>query len=146
MLRTALKTFILWLMVLSSYFMISGRVQSVHFKRVTAENLNPIIKQTVAEWAHLIGVQSIMTDTSTVLTSAGSKRTHDKVNHSKDEYVRYENGICITTNGIEGYFANVKRAIKGIYPHVGKQHLHRYLTEFDFRYNSRKVEDGTRTL
>jgi len=46
--------------------------------------------------------------------------------------------VCITTNTIEGYFATLKRGINGVYQHVGKQHLHRYLSEFDFRYNSRK--------
>jgi transposase-like protein len=117
-----------------------GRVQSVHVEKVTAENLKPVIKQMVAENAHL------MTDSSSVLISAGSERKHDQVNHSIDEYVRYEDGVCITTNGVEGYFANLKRGIKGVYHHVGKQHLHRYLAEFDFRYNSRKIKDGERTL
>ncbi|MCG3117120.1 MAG: IS1595 family transposase [Candidatus Manganitrophus sp. SA1] len=117
-----------------------GRVQSVHVEKVTAENLKPVIKQMVAENAHL------MTDSSSVLISAGSERKHDQVNHSIDEYVRYEDGVCITTNGVEGYFANLKRGIKGVYHHVGKQHLHRYLAEFDFRYNARKIKDGERTL
>jgi hypothetical protein len=40
----------------------------------------------------------------------------------------------------------LKRGINGVYHHVGKQHLHRYLSEFDFRYNSRKEKDGDRTL
>lgn len=74
------------------------------------------------------------------------ERKHDQVNHTAKEYVRYENGVCITTNSIEGYFATLKRGINGVYHHVGKQHLHRYLSEFDFRYNSRKEKDGDRTL
>ena len=40
----------------------------------------------------------------------------------------------------------LKRRINGVYHHVGKQHLRRYLSEFDFRYNSRKEKDGDRTL
>ena len=68
------------------------------------------------------------------------------MNHSAKEYARYEDGVCITTNTIEGYFATLKRGINGVYHHVGKQHLHRYLREFDFRYNSRKEKDGGRTL
>jgi len=117
-----------------------GRVQSRHVTKVTAENLRPIIAQMVAEDAH------IMTDSSTVLKGALMGRKHDQVNHRADEYVRYENGVCITTNSIEGYFATLKRGINGVYHHVGKQHLHRYLSEFDFRYNSRKEKDGDRTL
>lgn len=117
-----------------------GRVQSQHVPKVTAENLRPIIEQMVDENAH------VMTDSSTTLKGALKTRTHSQVNHRADEYVRYEDGLCITTNAIEGYFATLKRGINGVYHHVGKQHLHRYLTEFDFRYNSRKEKDGDRTL
>jgi len=52
----------------------------------------------------------------------------------------------VTTKTIEGYFFILKRGINGVYHHLGKQHLHRYLSEFDFRYNSRKGKDGDRTL
>ena len=117
-----------------------GRVQSQHAEKVTAENLRPIVEQMVAEDAH------VMTDSSSVLAGALKTRKHDQVNHRADEYVRYENGVCITTNSIEGYFATLKRGINGVYHHVGKQHLRRYLSEFDFRYNSRKEKDGDRTL
>jgi hypothetical protein len=66
------------------------------------------------------------------------------VHHTDHEYVRYEDGLCITTNTVEGFFATLKRGINGVYHHVGKQHLHRYLTEFDFRYNAREVSDVER--
>ncbi len=115
-----------------------GRVQSRHIERVTAENLRPIVDQMVDDRAHMI------TDSSTVLDSVGTGRKHDKVNHNAKEYVRYEDGLCITTNGVEGYFATLKRGINGVYHQVGKQHLHRYLTEFDFRYNAREVSDAER--
>jgi hypothetical protein len=88
----------------------------------------------------------VMTDSSTVLKGAMNGRRHDQVNHKAEEYVRFEDGVCITTNGIEGYFATLKRGINGVYHHVGKHHLHRYLSEFDFRHNSRKEKDGDRTL
>jgi hypothetical protein len=38
--------------------------------------------------------------------------------------------------------------MKGIYQHCGQQHLHRYLSEFDFRYNHRAalgIDDMART-
>jgi transposase-like protein len=117
----------------------NGRVQSRHIDRVTAKTLRPIIDQMVDEQAH------VMTDTSSTLKSAGGKRKLSQVNHTEKEYVRYEDGVCITTNAVEGYFANLKRGLDGVYHHVGKQHLHRYLSEFDFRYNSRDVKDGERT-
>lgn len=116
----------------------NGRVHSRHVERVTAENLKPTIEAMVDEKAKL------MTDESTVLDSAGSGREHFKVNHRANEYVRYEGDLCITTNAVEGYFANLKRGINGVYHHVGRQHLHRYLSEFDFRYNARDVTDGER--
>ena len=43
----------------------------------------------------------------------------------------------VHTNTVEGYFSVFKRGMKGVYQHCGKQHLHRYLAEFDFRYNNR---------
>jgi transposase-like protein len=115
-----------------------GRVQSMHVERVTSRNLKPIIKQMVDESAH------VMTDTSTALRGASLGLKHSQVNHSADEYVRMEDGVKITTNTVEGYFSILKRGINGVYHHVGKQHLHRYLSEFDFRYNSREVSDGER--
>ena len=117
-----------------------GRVQSMHLQKVTAENLRPVIEQMVADDAH------IMTDSATVLTGVLKGRKHDQVNHRAKEYVRYEDGVCISTNTIEGYFSLLKRGINGVYHQVGKRHLHRYLAEFDFRYNTRKEKDGDRTL
>ena len=115
-----------------------GRVQSRHVEHVTAKNLKPIIDEMVAKEAH------VMTDSSTVLESVSMGRQHSQVNHTAKEYVRRENGVCITTNGVEGYFAILKRGVNGVYHHWSKRHLHRYLSEFDFRYNAREVSDGER--
>lgn len=62
------------------------------------------------------------------------------VNHSAGEYVRGN----VTTNRIEGYFSILKRGIYGVYQHVSRAHLHRYLTEFDMRYSTRKQTDASR--
>jgi transposase-like protein len=118
-----------------------GRVQSKHFERVTAGNVKPVLKEMIAEDAHL------MTDTTPLLKNTkGICAKHDTVNHTEKEYARYENGICISTNTVEGYFSILKRGINGVYHQVSKQHLHRYLTEFDFRYNTRKAPDSERTV
>jgi transposase-like protein len=116
-----------------------GQVRSRHVQRVTAENLKPIIEEMIAEDAH------VMTDSSTALRGALADRQHSQVNHRANEYVRYENGKCITTNSIEGFFSLLKRGIYGTYHHVGKPYLQQYLNEFDFRYNNRKVTDSERT-
>lgn len=63
----------------------------------------------------------------------GAMRKHESVDHSANEYVR---GLA-HTNTLEGYFSVFKRGMVGIYQHVGEQHLHRYLAEFDFRQNTR---------
>jgi len=49
------------------------------------------------------------------------------------------------TNTAESVFSLLKRGVYGVYHNVSKQHLHRYLAEFDFRWNTRGVEDGERT-
>ena len=53
----------------------------------------------------------------------------------------------IHTNTVEGYFSVFKRGMRGTYQHCKEKHLHRYLAEFDFRYNNRSalgVEDEQR--
>jgi hypothetical protein len=68
---------------------------------------------------------------------------HDTVNHKADQWRRGD----VHTNTVEGYFALFKRGMKGVYQHCSEKHLHRYLAEFDFRYNNRSalgVEDTER--
>jgi hypothetical protein len=52
----------------------------------------------------------------------------------------------IHTNTIESSFALVKRGIIGTYHNVSKEYLHRYLWQFDFVWNTRKLNDGERTI
>ena len=58
---------------------------------------------------------------------------HESVRHSADEYVRGD----VHTNTAEGYFSIFKRGMRGVYQHCKEKHLHRYLAEYDFRYNHR---------
>lgn len=115
-----------------------GRVRSTHVDRVTAENLKAVVEGICAEDAHVI------TDSASRAKGIGKLRKHSRVDHQAKEYVRWDDGVCITTNTIEGYFGNLKRGVNGTYHHVSKQHLHRYLAEFDFRYNARKLTDSDR--
>ena len=83
-----------------------------------------------------------MTDSYPVYNEGGAALAgHEIVDHKHDEYVR---GIA-HTNTVEGFFSQLKRSLDGTYHHVSEQHLDRYLAEFDFRYNTRKTEDGART-
>ncbi len=61
---------------------------------------------------------------------------HKVVIHSNGEYVSKEDRT-VHTNTAEGYFRIFKLGMKGVYQHCKKQHLHRYLAVFDFRYNNR---------
>ncbi len=66
---------------------------------------------------------------------------HESVNHSAGEYVRGD----AHSNTVEGFFSILKRGLHGIYHNVSEHHLHRYLSEFDFRYSNRDLSDGERT-
>ena len=44
---------------------------------------------------------------------------------------------AVHTNTVEGYYSIFKRGMKGVYQHCNEKHLHRYVAEFDFRYNNR---------
>ncbi len=75
-----------------------------------------------------------MTDRSRLYIEVGGEFAgHETVCHSAEEYVRGE----AHTNSVEGYFSIFKRGMKGVYQHCREKHLHRYLAEFDFRYNNR---------
>jgi hypothetical protein len=89
----------------------------------------------------------VMTDESPTYSKVGDDFAgHGTVNHSAEEYVR---AYFWHTNTVEGYFSILKRGIIGIYHHVSAEHLHRYLAEFDFRYNERValgVDDDARMV
>ena len=116
----------------------SGRAQSFVVDKISQRTILPILKENLAREARL------MTDEAGWYIVPGREfADHKSVQHRKDEYVRGD----ITTNTVEGFFSIFKRGMKGIYQHCGKQHLHRYMAEFDFRYTHRaanNVDDGMR--
>lgn len=76
----------------------------------------------------------MMTDQAMYYKHAfGGYADHQTVDHSKEEYVRGD----VHTNTAEGYFSLFKKGMKAVYQHCDEKHLHRYLAEFDFRYNNR---------
>lgn len=114
-----------------------GRVRSFTMPSVTAVNLKRSIQEHVSPEAKL------MTDELIAYKKIGKDFAgHQTVNHSKKEYVRGE----VSTNTVEGYFSLLKRGLTGTYHHVSPHHLHRYLDEFNFRYNARKEDDATRNF
>jgi len=118
-----------------------GHVRSFHVERVTGNNLREVLRKNVEPET------SLMTDDFSAYDPVAKEfRSRDVVTHSKGEYVRREGDKSIHTNTVEGFFSLLKRGIIGVYHHVGRQHLHRYLSEFDFRYNTREITDGERAL
>jgi transposase-like protein len=114
-----------------------GHVRSFHVANVTAKTVKPIIAKNV-ELASML-----MTDESVIYPKIGAKfANHGTVNHSANEYARL--GGYLHTNTIENFFSIFKRGIIGSFHHVSEAHLHRYLGEFDYRYNTRTVSDFER--
>ncbi|HUN27968.1 MAG TPA: IS1595 family transposase, partial [Steroidobacteraceae bacterium] len=62
-----------------------------------------------------------------------TQQQHESVDHSKREWARGD----VHTNTLEGFFSIFKRGLVGVYQHMDKKHLDRYLAEFDFRMNTR---------
>lgn len=115
-----------------------GGARSWHVDGTTLGTLLPIIRMNISRESHL------MTDEASWYKNVGKEfASHGKVNHKEMEYARGE----ITTNTVEGYFSIFKRGMKRIYQHCSEKHLHRYLSEFDFRYSHRialGVDDAAR--
>lgn len=113
-----------------------GRVRARHITEVNAANLGSEIRKNVSEDARVI------TDESPYYTRVSDSHEHETVNHRSGEYVR--KGTDVTTNTIEGFFSLLKRGVYGTFHSVSPHHLHRYVSEFEFRYNTRALNDGER--
>ncbi|MES9923461.1 MAG: IS1595 family transposase [Candidatus Thiodiazotropha endolucinida] len=112
-----------------------GNVKTKVVADVTGKTLKDAIRESVDTEAR------ILTDENPSYYGIGDEYAgHESVCHSAKEYVRGD----IHSNTIEGFFAGVKRGLNGIYHAVSKKHLHRYLAEYEFRYNNREIEDGER--
>jgi transposase-like protein len=118
-----------------------GRVRSQVVQKVNGDVLGRLLKQHVAETAHL------NTDEAPVYKKPGKAfASHDVVNHSQEEYARQDDsGRLASTNTAEGFFGNSKRSLDGTHHQVSAKHLPLYLAELDYKYNTRNETDGART-
>jgi transposase-like protein len=121
-----------------------GSVRSFHVENATRAAVEGI----VATNADL--ESTFYTDESRIYPNvAATFAASGTVHHSSGEYARFEDEKVIHTNTIENVFSVFKRGMHGTYQHCGEAHLHRYLAEFDFRYNRRTklgFSDDQRTL
>jgi transposase-like protein len=106
----------------------TGKVRSMVIDDLKTSTIGLLVVQNLSREARL------MTDEASHYNSIGKNfAEHGVVSHNRGEYGRGD----IYTNTVEGYFSIFKRGMKGVYQHCAKKHLHRYLAEFDFRYNQR---------
>jgi len=109
-----------------------GRARTFHVARADAETVMTIMADNIRPSSE------IHTDESRLYNNVKhGYGGHHTVIHTGKEYVRYEADRTVHTNTVEGYFSVFKRGMKGTYQHCAEKHLHRYLAEFDFRYNNR---------
>jgi transposase-like protein len=112
-----------------------GEKRSIVVNAVNAKTLTAVLDANVCKTANL------MTDEHAGYTKAGRKfASHGVTRHSAGEYAVGN----VHSNTVESSFSLLKRGLIGTFHHVGEQHLQRYVTEFDFRWNNRKICDSER--
>lgn len=113
----------------------NGIVSAQTVEHVSRKNIHGILMEQVSPSANVI------TDEWQAYNHLDEHfKSHNRVYHSKKNYVRGN----IHTNGIESFWAILKRGIFGIYHQVSRKHLDRYVDEFEFRFNSKDIDDNKR--
>ncbi len=122
----------------------SGRTRAIHMTGgVSAPDIRDLLVTNVRRKSEL------HTDESKLYTRVGKEfAAHKTVFHGWGGGGEYVGKDGQTTNAVENFFGTFKRGMRGTYIHCSEQHLQRYLTEFEFRYNNRSgvgISDGERT-
>jgi transposase-like protein len=112
-----------------------GEVAACVIKKADTATLDGFVHANVSPKATLVS-----TDEHAGYRHLGRTYRHQVVRHSAGEDV---NGDC-HTNGIEGFWALLKRQIIGIHHSVSPKHLNRYVAEVTWRFNRREAEEGPR--
>ncbi len=107
----------------------NGSVRALPVKDVSGATLHGFIGQNVAKGS------TVVTDNFRSYRGLNGYK-HMTVNHSVGEYVKE----MAHTNGIESFWALLKRGYYGIYHYMSEKHLHRYVNEFSFRHNTAKLD------
>lgn len=114
-----------------------GNVRASYVERLDGKSITDAVKQIVDPSARII------TDENRAyfrMKEFGGG--HETINHGRKEYARGD----VHTNTIEGFFSLIKRGMYGTYHSVSRKHLNRYVDEFCFRYDTRHMDDGERTV
>ena len=111
----------------------SGQSRWFHVESAKFSNIQPIVLDNISREARL------MTDEARVYKPVGKQfAEHGTTLHGGHVYVD-PTDRTIHTNTVEGAFSIFKRGMKGVYQHCAEHHLHRYVAEFEFRYNTRQA-------
>lgn len=109
-----------------------GSVRTFHVQHATKASVRDVLVRNADRKSILY------TDEPNLYTSTGAEfASHGTVKHSAKEYACSEGDVVDHANTIESVFSIFKRGMVGVYQHCGEAYLHRYLAEFDFRYNRR---------
>ena len=108
----------------------TGRVMAQVVKKADALHLTAFVSKSVKSGG------TVYTDENHSYAPISGHYKHEMVNHSTGEYVK---GM-VHTNGIESFWAMLKRAHKGTFHKISKKHLHRYVNEFTDRHNIRELD------
>ncbi len=119
-----------------------GEVRTQVVANVSQKNLGRCIADYVDKGA------VVNTDDSGALRGTlKAYKAHHVVNHSAKEYaLKMADGAVAHVNTCESFFSLLKRGVVGSWHHVSREHLPKYVDEFAFRWNNRKVSDGERTV
>jgi transposase-like protein len=112
-----------------------GRLRMCHVPNAQIETIGGFVRANISPDA-----ERLMTDTAGAYPPALAPEftdRHERVNHIIGEYVRGD----VTTNSIESAFSLFKRGVVGQFHKLSGKHLHRYLAEFEYRFNHRKDSD-----
>ena len=119
-----------------------GQARTRVIASVTAKNVRTFLNESVSKTA------TVNTDEHAAYKSAlKDYKQYDRVNHGQFEYARHNpDGTVSHVNTCESFFSLVKRGIFGAFHCVSKEHLPKYASEFELRWNTRFLTDGARLV
>jgi transposase-like protein len=118
----------------------NGAVHSQPVEFVDGSHLTAFIKENVDPQS------IIVTDEFSSYYPLKKDFWHETVNHSGNEFAKIKGDLNVHVNTAESYFSLLKRGFIGSYHKMSKKHLHRYCSEFDFRWERRKMADDERMV
>jgi len=114
-----------------------GKLRFFHAPDAKIETLSQYLKEHVTADVEMIMTDELPAYPKALRLAGHDEEKHKTVNHSAEIYVDGE----VTTNGVESTFSLFKRGVIGNFHKISIRHLHRYLSEFDTRFNARKAKD-----